>query len=587
MKKKNVGDPLSIAASDWNKLVELANRVKVGGDEVVYESGGNALYLWAKNESTEDIDISNFVYIWRPYTGVTFHTLDDRLKDFSLNRVVSIWPLSWSAMMPEDVVDTVGLPVPPPSEPFPSYVMNGIALEPIPAQSYGRVAIKGVAVGLAQCDDSSLIARNHGQAITIDPISDRAIITRDGPHRVLCLDLADSGPPEIYRCLVDLNCEPNWRMNNRYVTKTQVGIVSLANQDMGRGIKNFHSQITIDDDTSKAAVRYELNALKFFDEFLSAPRKGTFDLVEMKTKAFHLRNEYDDILRYASFYVENEFNSQPIRGIGLRVQDDSFDRYHFLFVRSNNPPTIPPLVDFAGTERNAIFATNGKIQARQNFVCGNGTSAKEGVTGTDGIGNKFAGGICWEIGTGGGGGVSEGDKGDITVSSGGTVWTIDNDTITTPKIAANAVTYSKIQNVTGERLLGNPNPITGACTEIPLGAGLAFMGGALVATGGPPPPPPPPVPPQNLTQRWINFSTNGNGPPPTIQSTNGCNLQFLGPLTYRVTYPATQGPPAVFITPTFLARANITIIGLTFVEFNILLNMPGDQPAVSVLILGF
>lgn len=44
--------------------------------------------------------------------------------------------------------------------------------------------------------------------------------------------------------------------------------------------------------------------------------------------------------------------------------------------------------------------------------------------------------------------ISDGDKGDITVSDEGTVWTIDNDAITTAKIADDAVTGAKIADNT-------------------------------------------------------------------------------------------------------------------------------------------
>jgi len=44
----------------------------------------------------------------------------------------------------------------------------------------------------------------------------------------------------------------------------------------------------------------------------------------------------------------------------------------------------------------------------------------------------------------GGGGVADGDKGDITVSSSGTVWTIDNAAVTETKIGSSAVTEAKI-----------------------------------------------------------------------------------------------------------------------------------------------
>jgi hypothetical protein len=71
----------------------------------------------------------------------------------------------------------------------------------------------------------------------------------------------------------------------------------------------------------------------------------------------------------------------------------------------------------------------------------------------------------------GGGGVSDGDKGDITVSASGATWTIDNQT----------VTYAKIQNVTNSRLLGRANGTTGTMQEITLGSNLSFSGTTLNA----------------------------------------------------------------------------------------------------------
>ena len=75
----------------------------------------------------------------------------------------------------------------------------------------------------------------------------------------------------------------------------------------------------------------------------------------------------------------------------------------------------------------------------------------------------------------GGAGVSDGDKGDITVSGSGATWTVDND----------AVTYAKMQNVSAaSRLLGRGDSGSGDPQEISLGAGLTMTGTTLSASGG-------------------------------------------------------------------------------------------------------
>ena len=72
-----------------------------------------------------------------------------------------------------------------------------------------------------------------------------------------------------------------------------------------------------------------------------------------------------------------------------------------------------------------------------------------------------------------GGAVSDGDKGDITVSASGATWTIDND----------AVTYAKIQNVSAtDKLLGRSTAGAGNVEEITCtAAGRALLDDADAA----------------------------------------------------------------------------------------------------------
>jgi hypothetical protein len=75
----------------------------------------------------------------------------------------------------------------------------------------------------------------------------------------------------------------------------------------------------------------------------------------------------------------------------------------------------------------------------------------------------------------GGATLGDGDYGDITASSSGTVLTIDND----------AVTYAKMQNVSAaSKLLGRGDSGSGDVQEITLGSNLSMSGTTLNASGG-------------------------------------------------------------------------------------------------------
>jgi hypothetical protein len=76
----------------------------------------------------------------------------------------------------------------------------------------------------------------------------------------------------------------------------------------------------------------------------------------------------------------------------------------------------------------------------------------------------------WAADDTGGGGVSDGDKGDVTVSGGGATWTVDND----------AITFAKMQNISTDRLLGRDTAASGDVEQIDLNATLEFTGAGSI-----------------------------------------------------------------------------------------------------------
>ena len=105
------------------------------------------------------------------------------------------------------------------------------------------------------------------------------------------------------------------------------------------------------------------------------------------------------------------------------------------------------------------------------FVGDSGSGGTRGLVPAPASGDAAVGKFLHADGTfavppGGGGGVSDGDKGDITVSSSGTVWTIDGD----------AVTFAKMQNVATDRLVGRDTASSGDPEELTVGGGIEFTG---------------------------------------------------------------------------------------------------------------
>jgi hypothetical protein len=135
-------------------------------------------------------------------------------------------------------------------------------------------------------------------------------------------------------------------------------------------------------------------------------------------------------------------------------------------------------VDLTGTRwlvnANAL-ALSRLAQVPTNTIIGRSTAGIGNLENiTVGSGLALSGGVLSTTG-GGGGSLADGDKGDIVVSGGGAVWSIEND----------SVTFAKLQNISNARLIGRFSAGGGDAEQITLGTGLALSGsGVLSATAG-------------------------------------------------------------------------------------------------------
>jgi len=139
------------------------------------------------------------------------------------------------------------------------------------------------------------------------------------------------------------------------------------------------------------------------------------------------------------------------------------------------PNNSAPTVDATG---EIAFDTDLWAASRAGVIAYDGTSVIRliGVLASDTPANgdtiKFNTGGTFTFEPDNAGGVSDGDKGDVTVSGSGTTFTVDNS----------AITYAKIQNVSASKILGRGDSGTGAPQELTIGSGLSVVGTTISVT---------------------------------------------------------------------------------------------------------
>lgn len=304
------------------------------------------------------------------------------------------------------------------------------------------------------------------------------------------------------------------------------GIANLSDQWLGYGRKKFE-KIQIGNDLSADRYGIDFDYSSGLNELILAPSdpSATSMLLNFRGQRW-LRSGGAGIpsgLTLVEAFDSNGFLSYGFGGA--------------LLILVPNPaiPTGSPLWSYGGSTNGTAFFP-GDIMTAKGYHVGdsdNPATTKSGITDTDALGNEFTKGIFCKKGTNsinsgiqfqdegtnlgtsgtvttvdfvgagvtatrsankitvtvsGGGGVTDGDKGDITVTGG--IWTIDPDVVDNTKLANMAANTVKVRAAATS---GDPSDLaigasqlvgrgaTGDMAAITLGTGLAMVGTTLNA----------------------------------------------------------------------------------------------------------
>lgn len=164
--------------------------------------------------------------------------------------------------------------------------------------------------------------------------------------------------------------------------------------------------------------------------------------------------------------------------------------FHLGVVNNDNPNTYVRTwlygdgptgnIGIGTTTPQSLLQVAGGIQLGDDTAaCPGASNVKVGTLRYNGGALQVCGTGGWAGVSGSGGTLTDGDKTDITVSGTGTVWTIDNNAVTTAKIANSNVTNAKLANMAANTIKGNN---TGSAAA-PLDLTVAQLATMLDGTG--------------------------------------------------------------------------------------------------------